>query len=364
MPDVTRSKSILEQLDEIEIPEQGEWPVWKGPYEDGVTFSLLSRFLVCRERFRVMFIEGWRTVWKFTPSIDYGNLWHVAEEEWEKGNKKGWAVKVGEYANKLLDQYPGQAPAIVHWTSYVQTLYPKYQEYWSAHPDVVRREPLFQERVFDVKYTLPSGRKVRLRGKIDSADIITLADRKMREAMIQENKSKTQLDQGKIFRQITYDLQSMIYSLVFDYIRKSDPAIAKKLGKMKYAGVRYNVVRRSQHKTSESMMKTVTEDLKKGHGGEWFCRWFIPISSIDISRFQHDCFDPILEGLCDWWEWQEANGFEDPKKLPVTPLHYRYPYGIYNILHEGGLSDIDAYLENGSTLGLRRVIDMFPELKE
>ncbi len=38
-------------------------PVWKGPEVDGVTQSLLSRYLTCKERFRLLVIEGfcgWR----------------------------------------------------------------------------------------------------------------------------------------------------------------------------------------------------------------------------------------------------------------------------------------------------------------
>ena len=58
-----------------------EWrPAWKGPVEDGITFSLLSRWVVCRERFRLQAIEGLKEDEGFVAPIEFGSLWHEAEE--------------------------------------------------------------------------------------------------------------------------------------------------------------------------------------------------------------------------------------------------------------------------------------------
>ena len=35
---------------------------------------------------------------------------------------------------------------------------------------------------------------------------------------------------------------------------------------------------------------------------------------------------------------------------------------VYNVLDEGGSSDLDAYLESGSEAGLQRIENLFPEL--
>jgi hypothetical protein len=55
-------------------------PLWSGPDGEGpnggITFSLLSRFLVCRERFRLHALEGWRTQDGFNHRLEYGNMWH------------------------------------------------------------------------------------------------------------------------------------------------------------------------------------------------------------------------------------------------------------------------------------------------
>ena len=45
-------------------------------------------------------------------------------------------------------------------------------------------------------------------------------------------------------------------------------------------------------------------------------------------------------------------------------LTWRHPFGSVNWLDEGGSSDLDEYLATGSTVGLRQVEELFPELKE
>ena len=52
--------SIADKLKGVKLPQSKKrnTPLWKGPTEDGITQSLLSRFLVCRERFRLKVIEG------------------------------------------------------------------------------------------------------------------------------------------------------------------------------------------------------------------------------------------------------------------------------------------------------------------
>jgi hypothetical protein len=45
-------------------------------------------------------------------------------------------------------------------------------------------------------------------------------------------------------------------------------------------------------------------------------------------------------------------------------MHWRHPYGVFDALNEGGSSDLDEYLETGSTVGLERASTLFPELEE
>src|SRR4051794_6290554 len=77
-------RSLKDRLSGISLPQRacggGGGPLWKGPEEDGITFSLLSQFLVCRERFRVRVIEGLSAGGGFNHRIEYGSMWHTCEE--------------------------------------------------------------------------------------------------------------------------------------------------------------------------------------------------------------------------------------------------------------------------------------------
>ncbi len=45
-------------------------------------------------------------------------------------------------------------------------------------------------------------------------------------------------------------------------------------------------------------------------------------------------------------------------------MNYRTPFGVWSALEEGGSTEYDAFLETESEAGLRRVEELFTELKE
>lgn len=369
MPKVSRPK----QEAKAQKKPSPEGPVWKGPEEDGVTYSLLSRFLVCRERFRALVVDGMKPAPRFHAALDYGSMWHVCEEFHAEG--QAWEGALETCCRDLCRQHPMQREEINHWYSICKAQFPLYVKHWSKHPDVKNRVPLAQEHEFNVPYRLPSGRTVRLRGKIDALDLIKTGEGP--GVWIQENKSKSSIDQEKIGRQLTFDLQTMIYMIAARHEHDRMGWAAK--GPL--MGVRYNVIRRSAHKSVESYLKKITEDREDGRIGEWFSRWMVRIHDHDVKRFRRECLDPILEQLCDWWSWIKAsptdpfdNSYEDENGVQLNGcetegdrpvygyVHWRHPFGVYNVLDEGGSSDLDHYVDSGSTVGLERVENLFPEL--
>lgn len=367
-------------------PTRGEGPLWKGPSEDGITFSMLSRFLVCRERFRVEYIEGLRPVRTFNHKIEYGQMWHVCEEAiasevihfGEVVETSLWSDNLKNYCENLVVRYPDQRDQIEHWFNVCRMQFPLYLKHWSGHKDMVARLPLFQEKVFDVQYTLPSGRKVRLRGKWDSVDVVSRDGR--RSVWLQENKTKSDIDAVSIQRQLTFDLQTMIYMT-------SLQAYKKLVGMPKnvpIAGVRYNVVRRPlsggkgsivRHKatknhpeeTKQAYYERASEYIKEAPG-EFFMRWDVSVTPADINVFRLKCLDPLLEQVCDWWEWINTciiigiSPFDAAKDPHEYRIHWQHPFGVYNSLDQGGHTDLDAYLSGGSEVGLERVERLFEEL--
>lgn len=385
MPKAVKPKSIGERLAaagaSTSKPKPIE-PLWLGPSDEsdrgGVTQSLLQKFIACRERFRIQYILGLQVLDQFKVSIEYGNMWHACEEA--TANNLPWTKALFDYTRKLQRQYPLQQEQVVHWKNVCMVQFPLYLEYWEHHPDVVDRKPIAQEYKFDVWHTLPSGRRVRLRGKFDAVDVIV--EQKKAAVFIQENKTKSEVDQMELTAQLNSDLQNTVYTTA---LQETDL-----LGKLPFGGVRYNVIRRplsggkgSIRKHKEKVYKTkvvpaetdeqfyarlrdeviIPANASLDNNEHYFHRWKIRMGLNDVKRSQQRILNPILEQLCVWYDWMKTVDFDPWQGDTTNNIHWQHPHGVYNVTNEGGRSDVEAFLETGSTTGLSRASTMFPELQ-
>lgn len=369
-------------------------PLWAGPTAQGerggVAQSLLARFLNCRERFRIRYIEGLQPARRWEPKTGYGDMWHVCEEAHAGLGNLG--VLLHAYVQEQCRLYPLQQEDIAKWYAICRTQFPVYADYWAKHPDVTGRTPLMQEQVFDVPYKLPSGRVVRLRGKFDSVDLIENTnpqyqgnDRVGPKAGIwlQENKTKSKINEQQLKRQLSFDLQTMFYRVALDIFKEQlgleEGDIEGWCRNVPILGVRYNVIRRDcpvvQHKdrqlkagfkrgeTVEEWCERLRKDYFAADPADWFFRWQVNVSAEDVAKFRRECLDPILEQLCWWYDitvGKKVGEVENAWGFP--PMHFRHPYGVYNVLAEGGIDDMDEHLANGSEVGLTRERGIFEEL--
>jgi hypothetical protein len=205
-----------------------------------------------------------------------------------------------------------------------------------------------------------------------------------------EHKTKGDIDERKVARQLLFDLQTMLYLTALQ--EEATPSIERtcygpeELNDRLIKGVLYNVVRRPlsggkysiiRHKatkTKNEETKTEYYDRLQGlirEDPDWFfMRWRVEVRPADVERFKRECLNPILEQLCDWWSWVEistlrtkGSAFDYDAHHGYGAIHWRHPFGVYNVLDEGGSSDLDEYLESGSEAGLRRATTLFPELE-
>lgn len=386
-------------------------PLWAGPGgegpQGGVTFSLLKRYLTCKERFRLYATGGLRGADRFCHRMEYGNMWHACEEALAADPQ---SFEVGAtfwdpltaYCKELVKKYPFQADEVDKWYNVCKVQFPLYVDYWRKHPDMQKREPLVQEQAFDVRYPLPSGRTVRLRGKWDSGDYVTKGPNL--GSWIQENKTKGDIDEGALSAQLTFDLQSMIYVAAWETDRTDDTGVlaaaqskAAPCRKAPVRGVRYNVVRRplsggagniKQHKPSKKnpagetkaeyyarLRDVLGDHLNPDGTSRQFMRWEVPVTAEELAAFRRTCLDPLLENLLDDYEWwthptcleipgQQYNGLNRSKWFPHhTSRHYRHPYGVGNSIDEGYGTDLDEFMRTGTEQGLVRVKTLFRELE-
>lgn len=376
--------------------------LWRGPLDDGITQSMLNRFLCCRERFRLYVVEGLK-VEGFNHRLEYGNMWHLCEEQLAgtniasnvlgvKPHPAEWEPKLKQYAVELTKQYPQNGPEIEKWWNVCRRQFPIYVDYWRKHPDVKNAKPLYAESVFDVRYKLPSGRVIRLRGKLDKGDIVT--EGKVASIFIQENKSKSEIDADKTVRELPLNLQTGIYLTALAEVMKDKTNPLYKVGfeSLKIGGVRYNEIRRPLSGWGEGNIKQRKGVGKAKKGAEtleefydrlgqliaddpakFFIRVKMKVTLSELEKFQQRVLNPILEQLCDWWEsikddpfnpWESQMSHVRSGKTGKGPnhLHYVYPYGIFNVVAEGGSSPYDDYILRGDLGCLTRTESLFREL--
>ena len=359
-----------------------DYPLWQGPCGagplGGITQSMLVRFLSCRERFRLKYILGLEPPDKWVKTIGYGNMWHICEEKYSANEAHEPALCY--HTEDQLRLYPMQREEITKWFHVCQIQFPEYVKHWAEHPDVKYRTPLMQEQVFDVPYTLPSGRIVRLRGKFDSVDFIPGVNPPP-GIYLQENKTKGDIDKLQLERQLKFDLQTMLYLVALrSYYDKNGWAANGTFG-----GVRYNVVRRplsggvgsikphsakstktkiTPAETDDEFYERLRRDYIAADPSYWFFRVRSEVSAQDIKTFRETCLDPLLEQLCWWYDWITDRDITSViHDYGYPPINYRTPFGIWSALEEGGATEYDAYLETGSEATLRRVETLFGELQ-
>lgn len=364
----------------VSISKKTKEPLWKGPTVDGITQSMLQSFLVCRERFRVANILGLGPPEQFNHHLGYGHMWHLCEEHLARN--ENWEKPLLKYCQDLAKQNRRQSGEIQKWYNVCRRQFPVYVKYWSKNPDVKARTPLMQEYSFRVPYKLPDGdgRVVMLRGKFDSVDIIGKG--KTAKIFLQENKTKGSIIEPQLRKQLTFDPQTMFYLIALSIYKESltDKAL-KKEWSPPIAGVRYNVIRRPfsggrgsikqlgatknrKAETEQEYYDRLLNDYILPEPDYWFMRWEVTVHDHHIEKFRQEFMDPILSQICDWYEHVSCLDM-DPFRLHENGhmVHWRHPYGVYNVINEGGTTDLDEYLNTGSEVGLVRRDRLFTELE-
>ena len=330
-------------------------PLWKGPERDGITFSMLSRFLTCKERFRVNVIEGLAPPHSFDHRIEYGHMFHLCDETNAAG--KDWAAALAKYVKGLGEKYKLDRHNIARFHSACMAQFPAYVAHWKGTDRANRQVAVDQEWVFDSPYILPSGRTVRLRGKTDG----NYKHGKL--WAILETKTKGEIDVVKVLRQMTFDLQTMIYVVALQAEKGYDGPVK----------VTYNLVKRPLGHGSIRQLKPSKKNPRgetlpafyarlggtfRENPDEHFQRVEAQVNPLDVKRFKEKCLDPLLENVACWYDAMTGG----KPVVPTYALHWLHPFGVRNFIDEGGSTDLDEYILTGVPVGLERREKLFTEL--
>lgn len=366
------------------LPDQPLWDL----YRDGITFSLLSKFIICRHRFWIRTVLGLREDLGFNHRIEYGSLFHAGLEEharlkssipdFEKRVSKAM-MGIANFAKSLIAKHPESHAEIKKWEWFACGQFELYMKHW--HKTDTDRKYIAQEQVFRVPTKLPSGRVVDIRGKYD--EIFEVGGSKTSRAKgtvkagtpwLQENKTKGDIDEEGITSSLQSDLQTMMYLHTLD---GSDLIQGRRC-----LNILYNVISRPLgQKWSPRQKKTESEkdfqwrvlDQMEAEPDKFFKRWNVQLAYSDLENFRHRVLFPLLEQVCDWWESIQSNPL-DPwstdrsrnRGVVPNPHHYQRPFGVYDSLAQGYRGDYFPFvISNGKDRkGLIRLESAFPELDD
>lgn len=364
--------------------------LWTGPQDPGphggVSQSMLGKFLIDPERFRLAYVEGLREPPEYSPSVEYGNMWHICEEHYRRGASVVKPLK--DYVARLLKTYPESGDKIHHWYRTCQTQWGCFVvlQQQQKRKVVLQRTPVFQEEVFDVRLDVPGIREpVRVRGKYDSVDYHGKVGKG--GLYIQENKLKGDVDEQGIQSTIHLDLQSGTYvCALMAMLGQQSVKVGKTRLEMKdVAGVVYNVVRRpfadwrgrnnikqKKGETDTQFQKRLSNLIYK-EKDYYFFNYKVQFTPARIADFRKRILDPVLRRLVTWWSSIQGDPF-NPWTMSCdmggtkidygpNPHHYQMPFGIFNGLADGRRGEFFEFITTGSTYSLEPRT-LFSELKE
>ena len=349
MPISAANKKLLSKR----IDQTHSWknPLWKGPRVDGITFSMISRWLYCRHRFKLQYIDGYKAQDAYSHRMEFGNLWHICEQYLED-----WREKLAESATELAKQYPQNREKIGESYSIIKRMFPIYLNRYKG----TKTKRLDSERIFEVGWMTSRGQNsILLRGKLDGVD------EERTGLVVQENKTRSEIDSAATQSQLCCDLQSMMYVIAAGAVYE------RKVSKVRYncvlrplSGGKFSVKQHKGRKTKKGIVGAETEEqfynrlgrIIQENQDHFFARFDVVVSEADLKRFTDLCLDPILDQICLWYDAIVEGEYE-------KGIHFLYPYGVFNPTLEGYGSDLDGYLSTGSVAGLQRVKKLFTELE-
>lgn len=349
---------------------------WSGPCVYGVSVNMLSKYLVCKERFRLLVVYGLQDKRDFDYKIEYGSLFAECNEYFRAG--KNWLQGAAKYLRHLRETYPGNEKDITDWYKLLRMQFPLYVARWKGNREYGKFIPVLQEQEFLVPYKLPSGRVIYLRGRIDS-----MQRTPKWSLYLEEDKTKGYIDDIGIQTTLKLNLQTMFYQIALRTCYRGNGEFEFKPGEIStlspkgvsptiYGNI-YNVIRRPlsnkkeprqrKKETRDQFLERLGEFIKQNQG-DYFKKWNVKITAKNVAHFQKHTFNPIMEGLCDWYEFIAAAPDDCPferqeellsKDPSFTVIHNQTPFGVFNPLFGGFRGDYHTYLTTGSKRDLEEL---------
>lgn len=268
---------------------------------DGITQSLLSNFLSCREQCK-LYLKGY-VYEKTSPALIYGTVFHGILELVYTDISNGRIIKIPNsdilkrYTIKFEKLWMKDNPkpdieslkTLQISLALAENLLPHYFKFWWKK-DTTKIQWKALEKEFKIAYRTSTGLKTYLRGKMDGVF-------NSPKLYLFETKTKSKISEWNLIDMLSFDFQVMFYVFVL-----------KKLYKQTPKGVLYNIIRKplSDIHRNESLIqyaKRIEKDVSL-RPEFYFMRYDIFISPESQRKF---CLE--IDGLItDFILWAQGRG--------------------------------------------------------
>lgn len=369
-------------------------PLWDLE-RDGITYSILSKFMNCRERFHLQKVKGWRPR-GFNFPLEFGNIFHHMVEAQDMGVPLDLMYQLADnYVRKKIstEKYDPQTCKELSMLGGVVTVtFQQYVKFWEKEHSIehvtgktVKRVRRIYEKDFNwigkeipfkIPFMLPNGRKVHICGKQDGIFDVT---KFVKGTWVFETKTKGRIDGIGITKGLHKDLQTGMYMMAADVLYPATPV----------AGVLYNCIRRSGMKprvndSVSDYVGRVEEDIKK-RPSYYFIRHSRRTDKEEMEEFKMRILMPQVLQIVDWWDSISKNPLDpfnsqcelcEGKGIGKSScfgcggtgfvpnmLHYERPFGTYDSMQFTQRGDCFEIITEGDYSRYEQAEYAHPELE-
>jgi len=332
---------------------------WKGPYEEGVSQSLINKYLECPYRFYLYAILGLEEKHPLEPNLIWGDTFHKGLElliqepqlAWDFPQEK-WA-EIDAALDHHLEQYVPFPPTFPFSIKRMLRYYDDSYKEGAPHFNT--------ERVFAIPYKTAKN-EVILRGKLDGDNPSTIVEHKC--------KGKLAIEQTR--DEVPVDLQINMYTyawqhfyetpelplIIYDTIRIPDTQFALPQRRMRQSISNY----------IEELYTTSTwgDFPVEKRRGLWLDQAKIWLTKQGHRDFKTFVLNPLIDLICAWWDHVTAPNFDPGDPACYNEVFYRVPVRHFNPSNTQNFKcNYHSFLTGAIDLDeLTPVKSYFPELEE
>ena len=289
---------------------------WPGPYEGGVTQSLISKFKECPLRFYLWAALGLEEAGEPEPNLIWGCICHVGLEHLiaKPYQRIEFTPEDWREIHEGIDEY-----ITSDWPMTPITFAPSVKNMLTLYDDSYKAEhgKFETEKKFKVPHTTTSGNVVTLKGKADGIQV-------EHGNILVEHKCKGKININQTYLESPLDLQVTVYchvlgprTVIYDLIRIPD--------------TQWSLPPQRQMQRPKNYINSLYEDkqwgdfpiFQKKH--LWVQQTTINLTDEIIERNMAETVDPIIDQLCEYWEYVSDSNFDWQNPKHYNKIFYKSP---------------------------------------